>query len=152
MDLHVFLIPIQSPLPPPSPSHPSGSSQCTSPEHLSHASSLDWLSVSPLIIYTFQCCSLRSSHPCLQSVFRCLTSFSLPWFLFSPSPCLFSPPSPSPLLPGFVSALPPPSLSVPSILAPLPPSLLAQVSSQRRLLFSDVISRKKILSCPKKKS
>ena len=26
------------PLPPPSPFHPSGSSQCTSPEHLSHAS------------------------------------------------------------------------------------------------------------------
>ena len=39
----------QSPLPPPSPSHPSGSSQCTSPEHLSHASNLDWWSVSPLI-------------------------------------------------------------------------------------------------------
>ena len=29
-------------LPLPSPSHPSGSSQCTSPEHLSHASNLDW--------------------------------------------------------------------------------------------------------------
>ena len=27
--------PSRSPLPPPSPSHPSGSSQCTSPEHLS---------------------------------------------------------------------------------------------------------------------
>ena len=46
-------------LPPPSPSHLSGSSQCTSPEHLSHESSLDW----HLIIYIFQCCSLRSSHP-----------------------------------------------------------------------------------------
>ena len=33
MDLHVF--PILIPPPPPSPSHPSGSSQCTSPEHLS---------------------------------------------------------------------------------------------------------------------
>ena len=32
MDLHVF--PILNPLPPLSPSHPSGSSQCTSPEHL----------------------------------------------------------------------------------------------------------------------
>ena len=31
MDLHVF--PILIPPPPPSPSHPSGSSQCTSPEH-----------------------------------------------------------------------------------------------------------------------
>ena len=55
--------PSRSPLPPPSPSHPSGSSQCTSPEHLSHASNLDWLSVSHLIVYLFQCCSLRSSHP-----------------------------------------------------------------------------------------
>ena len=34
--------PSQSPLPPPSPPTPSGSSQCTRPEHLSHASSLDW--------------------------------------------------------------------------------------------------------------
>ena len=34
--------PSRSPLPPPSPSHPSGSPQCTSPEHLSHASSLGW--------------------------------------------------------------------------------------------------------------
>ena len=36
MGVHVF--PILNPLPPPSPSHPSGSSQCTGPEHLSHAS------------------------------------------------------------------------------------------------------------------
>ena len=47
------------------PSQPSWSSQCTSPEHLSHASNLDWRSVSHLIIYMFRCCSLRSSHPCL---------------------------------------------------------------------------------------
>ena len=40
MELHVFPIPI--PLPPPSPSHTSGSSQCTSLEHLSHASNLGW--------------------------------------------------------------------------------------------------------------
>ena len=57
--------PSRSPLLPPSPSHPSGSSQCTSPEHLSHASNLDWRSVSPLIVYLFQCCSLRTSHPLL---------------------------------------------------------------------------------------
>ena len=31
MGIHVF--PILNPLPPPSPSHPSGSSQCTCPEH-----------------------------------------------------------------------------------------------------------------------
>ena len=57
--------PSWTPLPPPSPSHPYGSSQCTSPEHVSHASNLGWQSVSHLIIYMFQCCSLRSSHPLL---------------------------------------------------------------------------------------
>ena len=55
--------PSRSPLPPPSPSHPSGSSQCTSPEHLSHACSLSWRSVSPLIVYLFQCCSFKKFHP-----------------------------------------------------------------------------------------
>ena len=34
--------PSRSPLPPPSPPDPSGSSQCTRPEHLSHASNLGW--------------------------------------------------------------------------------------------------------------
>ena len=53
------------PLLPPSPSHPCGSSQCTSPEHLSHASNLGGWSVSPLIVYLFQFYSLRTSHPCL---------------------------------------------------------------------------------------
>ena len=51
------------PLLSPSPSHPSGSSQCTCPEHLSHASNLGWWSVSPLIAYLFQCYSLRTSNP-----------------------------------------------------------------------------------------
>ena len=41
--------PSWTPLPPSSISHPSGSSQCTNSEHLSHASSLDWRSVSHLI-------------------------------------------------------------------------------------------------------
>ena len=58
------------PLPDPSsdfPLHPdpSGSSQCTRPEHLSHASNLVWWSVSPLLAYLFQCYSLRTPHPCL---------------------------------------------------------------------------------------
>ena len=44
-----------APLPPPSLSHPSGSSQCASPEHLSHASNLGWWSASFLIVYLFQC-------------------------------------------------------------------------------------------------
>ena len=35
------------PPPPPSPPDPSGYSQCTRPEHLSHASNLGWWSVSP---------------------------------------------------------------------------------------------------------
>ena len=48
---------------PPSPSNPSRSSQYTSPEHLSHASNLGWGSVSPLIVYLSQCCSLLTSHP-----------------------------------------------------------------------------------------
>ena len=52
-----------SPLPPPSLPDPSGSSQGASPKHLSHASSLGWWAVSPLIIYMFQCCSLETSHP-----------------------------------------------------------------------------------------
>ena len=39
--------PSRSPLPPPSPLDPSGSSQCTRSEHLSHASNLGWWSVSP---------------------------------------------------------------------------------------------------------
>ena len=61
---HGFMCsPSQSPFLPPSPSHPSGSPQCTSPDHLSHASNLGWWSVSPLIVYLFQCCSLWTSHP-----------------------------------------------------------------------------------------
>ena len=43
--------------------HPSAPALNT----LSHSSNLDWWSVSPLIIYMFQCYSLRSSHPCLLS-------------------------------------------------------------------------------------
>ena len=59
--------PSWSPLLPPSPSNHSGSSQCTSPEHLSHASNLGWWSASPLIVYLFQCYFLRTSHPSVFS-------------------------------------------------------------------------------------
>ena len=71
-------------LPPPSPSHPSGSSQCTSPEHLPHASNLGWWSVSPLIVYLFQCYSLRTSHPRLfpQSLKVCSVHLCL-FFCFA---------------------------------------------------------------------
>ena len=72
------------PFPPPSPSHPSGSSQCTSSEHLSHASNLGWWSVSPLIVYLFQCYFLRTSHPCLlpQSLKVCSVHLCL-FFCFA---------------------------------------------------------------------
>ena len=57
--------PSWTPLPPPSPSHPIPLGHPSTPalSTLSHASNLDWWSVSHLIIYVFQCCSLRSSHP-----------------------------------------------------------------------------------------
>ena len=41
--------------------HPSAPALST----LSHASNLDWRSVSHMIIHMFQCYSLKSSHPCL---------------------------------------------------------------------------------------
>ena len=50
-------------LPPPSSSHPSGSSQCTSPGHPVSCIDLDWRSISHMIIDMFQLCSLKSSHP-----------------------------------------------------------------------------------------
>ena len=53
--------PSWSPLLPPSPFLPSRFSQCTSPEHLSHASNLGWRSVSYLIIYMFHLLWLGSS-------------------------------------------------------------------------------------------
>ena len=53
--------PSWAPLPPPSPSHPSGSSQCTSPKL--PVSCIEPGLVSHMIIYMFQCYSLKSSHP-----------------------------------------------------------------------------------------
>ena len=50
--------PSWSSLPPPHLPDPSESSQCTRPEHLSHASNLGCWSVSPYIVYMFWCCSL----------------------------------------------------------------------------------------------
>ena len=50
----------------PSPSHPSASSQGTSPEHpVSCIKPGHMRSISHMIIYMFQCYSLKSSHPCL---------------------------------------------------------------------------------------
>ena len=72
--------PSRSPL----PSDPSGSSQCTSPEPLSHASNLDWWSVSSLIVYLFQCYFLRTPHPRLlpQSLKLCSAHLCL-FFCFA---------------------------------------------------------------------
>ena len=61
MGVHVFSI--LNPLPHSSPFHPSGSSQWTALSTLSHASNQDWRSVSHMVIYMFQCYSLKSSHP-----------------------------------------------------------------------------------------
>ena len=52
-----------TPLPPPSPYHISGSSQCTSPKHPVSVSNLDWWYVSYMLVYMFQCHSPKSSHP-----------------------------------------------------------------------------------------
>ena len=60
MGVHVF--PILYPPPHPIPQgHPSAPALSA----LSHASNLDWRSISHMIIYMFQCYSLKSSHPCL---------------------------------------------------------------------------------------
>ena len=39
--------------------HPSA----PAPSTLSRASNLDWWSISHMVVYMFQCCSLKSSHP-----------------------------------------------------------------------------------------
>ena len=59
MGVHAF--PILNPLPPPSPYHPSGSSQCTSPKD--PVSNLDWQFIPYMILYMFPCHSPKSSHP-----------------------------------------------------------------------------------------
>jgi len=61
--VHVFSI--LNPLPPPSPSHPSGSSQCTIPEHPVSCIEPGLAIYITLVIYMLQCYSLKSSHPCL---------------------------------------------------------------------------------------
>ena len=55
--------------------HPSAPTMTT----LSHASNLDWQSISHMIIYMFQCYSLKSSHPLLlpQSPKVCSLSLCL---------------------------------------------------------------------------
>ena len=79
--------PSRSPLPSPSPSHPSGSSQCTRPEHLSHASILGWWSVSPLIKKTVSTCSISGCPSLCFFLIFCFqlshTSNHSPFFFYS---------------------------------------------------------------------
>ena len=44
---------------------PQGCPNAPALSALSHASNLNWWSISHMVIYMFQCCSLKSSHPCL---------------------------------------------------------------------------------------
>ena len=74
----VFLI--LKPLPHPCPPHPIPQVCPRAPalSALSHASNLDWRSISHMIIYMFQCYSLKSSHPhLLQSPKVCSLSLCL---------------------------------------------------------------------------
>ena len=73
--------PSWTPLPPPSPSHPSGSSSAPALSTLSHALNLDRRSVSHMIIFVFQCYSFRSSDPRLLPESN--RSFSLFLYFFS---------------------------------------------------------------------
>ena len=63
MDVHVFPILSPSHL----PLHPIPQGHPTAPalSALSHTSNLDWQSISHMVIYMFQCYSLKSSYPCL---------------------------------------------------------------------------------------
>ena len=55
--------PSRTPLPPPSPYHPSGRPSAPAPSNQYHASNLDWWFISYIILYMFQCHSPKSSHP-----------------------------------------------------------------------------------------
>ena len=59
----VHMFPILNPRPTSLPTHPSGSSQCTSPKHPVSCMNLDWWFVSYMILYMFQCHSPKSSPP-----------------------------------------------------------------------------------------
>ena len=76
MSVHVFPILIPPPNLPPRPipqGHPSAPALST----LSHASNLDWRSVSHMVIYMFQCYSLKSYHPHGPSLFKDCLVFCL---------------------------------------------------------------------------
>ena len=57
--------------------HPSAPALST----LSHASNLDWQSVPHMVIYMFQCYSLKLSHPHLQVAYKTPDLKGLRWFI-----------------------------------------------------------------------
>ena len=63
MSVHVF--PLLNPSHFPPHPNPLGHSSAPALGTLSHTLNLDWRSVSHMMIYMFQCYSLKSSHPCL---------------------------------------------------------------------------------------
>ena len=69
--------PSWTPLPHPSLPCSSGMSQSTGFPALLHASNLHWSSVLHMVMDMFQCCSLKSSHPCLLSLSPKVCSFRL---------------------------------------------------------------------------
>ena len=69
--------PILNPSPHPSLPYSSGMSQSTGFPALLHASNLHWSSILLMVMYMFQCCSLKSSHPCLLSLSPKVYSFHL---------------------------------------------------------------------------
>ena len=64
MSVHVLPI-LNSPSHHPPHPIPQGCSSALALNVLFHASNLDWLSISHMVIYMFQCYSLKSSDPCL---------------------------------------------------------------------------------------
>ena len=58
--------PIVNLLQPPSPPIPLGCSQALALGALLHALSLRWSSILHMVMYMFQCYSLKSSHPCFK--------------------------------------------------------------------------------------
>ena len=73
------------PLPPPSPSHPSGLSQSTGFSALLPTSNFQWSSILHMVIHRFQCYYFVSFHPSLLprsqlSTLILISLFILPWF------------------------------------------------------------------------
>ena len=93
--IYMYYSPSRSPLPPPSPPDPTGSSQCTSPEHLSHASNLGWWSVLLVLSKTYhkECsvqCFVEQNLPVSFQIGKDRPNASLvmePWRLWSSSTC-----------------------------------------------------------------